>query len=191
MLSFHNSVARYLFALGRERVLPEVLDTVGARSGGPVAGSLMQSLIALVVVVLFAINGGDPLLQMFTWFSGIAAVGVVALMTGTSAAVVGYFEKHPGGASRWQRTIAPSLAVVVLGALVVVLVYNFDSLLGDPTSPLRWALPALVLAAAVVGLIWGFVLRPLRPDVYAGIGHAALAPELDEEQLDLPPLPRS
>lgn len=189
--SFHNSVARYLFALGRERVLPEVLDTVGARSGGPVAGSLMQSLIAVVVVALFASNGVDPLLQMFTWFSGLAAVGVVALMTGTSAAVVGYFERHPGGTSRWQRTIAPGLAVVVLGALVVVLVYNFDALLGDPTSPLRWALPALVFVAAVVGLIWGFVLRSLRPDVYAGIGHAALAPELDEEQLDLPALPRS
>ena len=40
LLSFHNGVARYLFALGREGVLPSALSRVGARSGGPVAGSL-------------------------------------------------------------------------------------------------------------------------------------------------------
>ena len=34
LLSFHNGVARYLFALGRERVLPTALSRVGTRSGG-------------------------------------------------------------------------------------------------------------------------------------------------------------
>ena len=47
LLSFHNGVARYLFALGRERVLPAALSRVGTRSGGPVAGSLAQSALAL------------------------------------------------------------------------------------------------------------------------------------------------
>ena len=46
LLSFHNGVARYLFALGRERVLPTALSRVGTRSGGPVAGSLAQSALA-------------------------------------------------------------------------------------------------------------------------------------------------
>ena len=48
LLSFHNGVARYLFALGRERVLPAALSRVSTRSGGPVAGSLAQSALALV-----------------------------------------------------------------------------------------------------------------------------------------------
>ena len=142
----------------------------------------MQSLIAMVVVVLFAINGGDPLLQMFTWFSGIAAVGVVALMTGTSAAVMGYFEKHPGGASRVAAHDRPQPRRRRAGALVVVPVDNFDSLLGDPTSPLRWALPALVLAAAVVGLICGLHrCGPCGPTCTPASGTPALAPELDED----------
>ena len=76
LLSFHNGVARYLFALGRERVLPAALSRVGTRSGGPVAGSLAQSALALVVVAVFALSGADPVLQMFTWLSGTAAVGV-------------------------------------------------------------------------------------------------------------------
>jgi amino acid transporter len=190
LLSFHNAVARYLFALGRERVLPEFLDTVGARSGGPVVGSMVQSVIALVVVVVFAVTGSDPVLQMFTWLSGVSAVGVVVLMTGTSASVVGFFQKQPRGVSTWQRLVAPALATVVLAALVAVLVVNFDSLLGGDTSLLRWVLPGLVLVAAVGGVIWGLVLRASKPAVYAGIGHVALAPET-EEQLDLPALPTS
>ena len=101
----------------------------------------------------------------------MAAVGVVLLMAGTSAAVVGFFRARPGGGSAWQRAIAPTLATLVLVALVVLLIGNFDALLGtDPTSPLRWILPGLVLLAAVVGAIWAVRLKSTRPDAYAAIG---------------------
>lgn len=192
LLSFHNSVARYFFALGRERVLPDVLDTVGTRSGGPLAGSVLQSILAAVVVVIFAVAGADPVLELFTWGSGVSALGVVLLMFGTSAAVIGFFRRHPTApASAWQRLVAPVLACVLLGAVVLILVVNFDSLLGtDPESPLRWILPALVLLAAVGGAVWALVLRSTRPEVYAGIGNVVLAPADDEPQLDLPTVSR-
>ncbi len=147
-------------------------------------------MVAAVVLVAFIVGGADPILQLFTWLSGLSAVGVVALMAGTSAAVVGFFRKHQTDASLWQRVIAPVLATLVLGALVVLLIANFDSLIGDAESPLRWVLPALVILAAIAGLIWGLVLRAIRPDVYQGIGNVALAPEEDEQpQVDLPALP--
>ncbi|MCO1658670.1 APC family permease [Pseudonocardia sp. S2-4] len=192
LLSFHNGVARYFFALGRERVLPDVLDTVGTRSGGPVAGSLLQTAIAVVVLAIFVVSGTDPVLELFTWFSGVAALGVVLLMAGTSAAVVGFFRRHPNApASVWQRLIAPVVACVLLSAIVIILVANFDALLGtDPTSPLRWILPALVLVAAAGGAVWALVLRSSRPAVYAGIGHVALAPVEEEPRLDLPTVSR-
>jgi amino acid transporter len=193
LLSFHNGVARYLFALGREGVLPGGLSRVGTRSGGPVAGSMVQSGLAVVVLALFAIGGADPILQLFTWLSGMSAVGVVLLMAGTSAAVVGYFRLHPAAASTWQRLVAPVLATVVLLAVVVVLVANFDALLGaDPSSALRWFLPGLVLLAGIGGALWATYLRTNRPGVYAGIGETAMAPEEDEDviELDLPGAPR-
>jgi amino acid transporter len=174
LLSFHNSVARYLFALGRERVLPKGLARVGVRTGGPLVGSIVQTTLALIVVVIFAVAHADPILKLFTWFSGMSAVGVILLMAGTSAAVVGFFRKRTADENVWQRAIAPALATIVLGALVVLLVVNFDSLLGtDPNSPLRWLFPALVLAAAVIGLVWGAIIRRSRPDIYDGIGRSA------------------
>jgi amino acid transporter len=189
LLSFHNGVARYLFALGRERVLSAALSRVGTRSGGPVAGSLAQSALALVVVTVFAMFGADPVLQLFTWLSGTAAVGVVLLMAGTSAAVVGFFRTHRSGGSAWQRSIAPTLATLALVALVVLLIGNFDALLGtDPASPLRWILPGLVLLAGVVGAIWAVRLRSTRPDAYAAIGTTGGTVDDEDESvvLDLP-----
>ena len=108
-------------------MLPRVLDTAGARSGGPVAGSLLQSLIALVVVArVRAAAARDPLLQLFTWFSGIAAVGVVLLMIGTSAAVIGFFQAHPGrgvarGSGSSRRRSPSSLLAAIVCVLVVQL----------------------------------------------------------------------
>jgi amino acid transporter len=187
LLSFHNGVARYFFALGRERVLPTVLGKVGARSGGPLAGSLAQSTIALIVVVMFALSSADPLLQLFTWLSGLSAVGVILLMTGTSAAVLAFFARRQTDESRWHRMIAPGLAYLMLAALGMLLVVNFDRLLGDtePSSPLVWILPGLVLASAVLGLIWGRILQTTCPDVYDGIGGSVVTPVAEDEHLVL------
>ncbi len=193
LLSFHNGVARYLFALGREQVLPTAFSRVGSSSGGPVAGSIAQSVLALVVVALFAIAGADPLLELFTWFSGMAALGVVLLMAGTSISVVGFFRRHRDtSASAWQRVVAPTLAAIVLLALVTLLVVNFDALLGSaPDSPLRWILPGIVLLAGVLGGIWGAVLQRSKPSSYRLIGQGAMQPEALEPTIQLAEPPGS
>ncbi len=56
LLSFHNTVARYVFAMSRERVLPPWLGRIGTGSAGgaPIGGSLLQSVIAVVVFGAFA-----------------------------------------------------------------------------------------------------------------------------------------
>ncbi|MFJ8577884.1 APC family permease [Micromonospora sp. NPDC093277] len=174
LLSFHNGVARYLFALGREGVLPRFLGATSRRSGAPLAGSLVQSALAVVVFLVFALANRNPIIDLFTWFSGAAAVGVVLLMTLTSAAVFGFFRGRPGPETVWQRVLAPVLGTILLSAVLVVLLINFDALL-DPETPayLRWVLPAIPVLAGAVGLVWGFVLKSVRPQTYARIGRVA------------------
>ncbi|HEV2087740.1 MAG TPA: APC family permease, partial [Cryptosporangiaceae bacterium] len=130
LLSFHNAVARYLFALGRERVLPRGLGRTGVASGAPVAGSLAQSLLAVVVVALFAILQRNPLTELFAWLSAISAIGITLLMAGTSLAVIGYFRTRQTLESPWQRAIAPALATVGLLGITGLITFNFESLLG-------------------------------------------------------------
>jgi amino acid transporter len=186
LLSFHNSVSRYLFALGREHVLPTFLGRVGVRSRAPIAGSIAQTVTAVVILSAFAVGGGDPLLGLFTWFSGLSAVGIVLLMTGTSAAVVGFFAKRQTEETLWQRAIAPTLATVLLGVVVFLLVANFDALLGpSANTPLRWILPGVVGAAAIIGLLWGVVLKSRRPEVYRNIGRSVMeSPEDIEDEYE-------
>ncbi|MEO3816078.1 APC family permease [Plantactinospora sp. B24E8] len=172
LLFFHNGVARHLFGLGRERLLPAYLRRTGIRTGAPVAGSLTQSVLALGVVLGFVLADRDPVFHLFTWLSGVAAVGLVLLMLLTSAAVVGFFRGRPEpGVNLWQRRVAPGMATVLLLGVLVVLVVDVDSLVApDDPSYLAWLLPGLVAVTALFGLGWGLVLRALRPAVYAAVG---------------------
>ncbi|OLE29354.1 MAG: hypothetical protein AUG44_04565 [Actinobacteria bacterium 13_1_20CM_3_71_11] len=174
MISFHNSVARYVFGMARERVLPARLGRIsdGARGGAPIGGSLLQSLLALTVILAFVLAGADPVATLFTWLATIAAIGVMLLMFGTSLAVVGFFRRGAGsGETPWQRVWAPSLGALALAIIFLVTVVNLASLLGTtPGAPLTWIIPGVVLIATIVGLAWGRILQQARPEVYRNIG---------------------
>ncbi|HEX8628832.1 MAG TPA: APC family permease [Catenuloplanes sp.] len=176
LLAFHNAVARYLFALGREGVLPRALGRTSRRTGSPKIGSLVQSGLAILVLLIYLALGLDPLVQLFFWVGMLGGFGVLLLITGTSLAVIAYFVKNPAGENTWTRLVAPALAALALGTISIVALVNFDTLLGVPASdPRRWILPALYLLAIVLGVAWGAVLRSSRPGVYASIGLGANA----------------
>lgn len=172
LLAFHNTVARYFFALGRERVLPSKLGHTGRRSGAPVAGSLTQTVLAAVVLAGYVWSGADPIVHLFFWITVTGGLGVLVLMTVTSFAVVVYFARHrTHGEGAWRSAIAPMLAAIALSWILAVTIIEFDTLLGvEPTSPLRWAFPAGYAAAAVLGFVWALYLRYRRPQVYEAIG---------------------
>ncbi len=174
MISFHNTVARYTFALGRERVLPSRLSTTGRRNGAPVAGSLVQSAIGLVVIVAYAIGGWDPVVQLFFWIGTAGGFGILLLVLLTSIAVIFYFLRDARGEGGFQRLIAPLLAAIALLWMTYFAVINFHNLLGVPEDdPLRYIVPLAYPLVGLLGLIWALVLRSSRADVYQAIGLGA------------------
>lgn len=174
MISFHNTTARYIFALGRERVLPEILGRTSPRTGSPKLGSLIQTVIGFVVIVLYAVAGWDPVVELFFWGGTAGGLGVLLLIATTSIAIIIYFLRHPTDETVWRRLIAPILAAIALAVIVVLALANFATLLGvEPTSPLRWGIPSVYLVIAVLGVLWALVLRHRRPEVYAAIGLGA------------------
>lgn len=185
LVAFHNVVARYFFALGREGVLPSALAATSRRTQAPVVGSLAQSGIAVVVLAVFAVagNGSEagalfPVVTLFTWLTNMGAFGLVLLMALTSFAVVGYLGRHRARYSIWTRLIAPTAAGIALTALFAVIVANFDVLIGlEEPSMAGWLLPVIVLVPGLAGMLWALGLRRRRQDVYAGIGYGGDAPE--------------
>ncbi|WP_420810536.1 APC family permease [Jiangella aurantiaca] len=176
MISFHNTVARYVFALGRERVLPSALGRTSPSSGAPVAASIVQSVVGLVVILVYVLFDLDPLVQLFFYLGTTGGFGVLTLVTLTSVAVLAFFARHPSGENPWRRIVAPTLATVLLVIVVVLAIANYDILIGvAPDAPERWILPGLFLVAALIGLLWALFLKSSRPEVYDAIGRGANA----------------
>ena len=173
LLSFHNAVARYFFALGRERVLPRVLARVQPRTGAPIAGSIAQSVVAVVVILVFVAAGMDPVLGLFTWLTNLGALGVIFLMALTSVSIVIYLRRYNEMVteSTAAHEIAAGVSSVALFVVFYLAITNFDVLLGSkPNDPLNWILPGLIIAAAAGGLVYGFYLKRWQPAIYVGIG---------------------
>jgi amino acid transporter len=174
MVSFHNGVARYCYALGRERVLPAGLARVrsGPHGGAPIGGSLSQSVLAALVIATATVTGADPIGVLFTWLSTLAAIGILALLVTCSWAALRFFRAGGGtNETALTRTFAPTLGVLAGLAVLATVIANVNALLGvSPGSPLTVILPGIIATAAVAGLIWGRLLRRHQPAVFAGIG---------------------
>ena len=174
MISFHSAVGRYMFALGRERVLPGALGRTEPRTGAPRNASLTQSGIGLAVIVVYALAGWDPMVRLFFWLGTTGAFGVLCLLAATSIAVIRFFARDPRGESTWQRVVAPTLSALALLAMVWAGVANYATLLGvAPGSTEAWALPSAFAVLAVIGVVYGLWLRLARPNLYQGIGLGA------------------
>ncbi|MEU9102013.1 APC family permease [Streptomyces sp. NPDC048361] len=178
LLSLHNVVARYAFAMGRERLLPAGFGRTNADSGAPAAGSLLQTAVSVALVAVFAVTDrgqpGDPtapVTRMFTCLAGVGALGVVLLMAAVSLAVIVHFVR--GGAARAQawRLLAAGASGTVLLGIAAYTVEQFPALVGaGPGDTLIRLLPGVVAVALLVGLARGLVLRAGRPEAPAGAG---------------------
>ncbi|MDN5795612.1 MAG: APC family permease [Intrasporangium sp.] len=180
LMAFHHAAARYFFSLGRSRVLPRLLAASGRHNHAPIAGSMAQSVLALALIVIFAIAGAGselgalfPVVTMFTWLTNAAAFGLVFLLCVTSLAVIAYFRTDHRGYSPLVRLWAPAVSALALGIVFVLILVNFDVMIGaEGPSPLVVVMPAIIIGAGVVGLVWGEILRRSKPEVFAGLRDA-------------------
>ncbi|MCX4525008.1 APC family permease [Streptomyces sp. NBC_01551] len=188
MLSFHNVVARYAFAMGREGLLPAAFGRTNPGTGAPGTGSLLQTGVAAVVVLAFALTddmpAGDPtapVLHLFTWMGSVGALGVTLLMATASIAVIAFFVRRGTAGAQVWRLVAAGLSGLALIGIAVYTVKDFGVLVGaEEGSALSWVLPAIIAAAALVGLASGLVLRRRDPGAHSRIGLGNEAFRLDQ-----------
>ncbi|MBF6575536.1 APC family permease [Nocardia farcinica] len=151
LLAFHNAISRYLYVLARDGHGHPALGRTHAKHGSPHRGSIAQTISAVLVVGAFAAAGADPVLQLFTWLSGLATVSVLSLMVLTSIAVIVFF--HRSGLDRrvWHTRIAPALGTVGLLTVTATVLANFTTLVGGSTA--AEVLLTLVVAVFVAGVL--------------------------------------
>ncbi|GHH24629.1 APC family permease [Streptomyces rubradiris] len=170
-LALHNAANRYMYALGRDGLMPAGLHATRGGHGSVHRASVVQTVFSAVVVTLFAAAGLDPYVNMSTSMLGLGTLGIILLQALASVAVVGYFRRRRAG--RWQTVVAPALGALGLITAAVLVVSNFDVLTGT-TEPAVTALPWLLLLAGVLGVALASWLRSARPDRYARLGGASV-----------------
>jgi amino acid transporter len=174
LLAFHAAVARYQFALGREGVLPEVWGRTQRRTGAPLLGSITQSALAIVVLIVYQLAGVDPLVHLFAWLTVVGGLGILILMWAASAAVIAFFIRNRGLENAWRAVIAPLVAFLLLSVVLAATIIGLGDLLQvNSHSIFQWLFPTAYAAFALTGFLWAAIMRAARPDVYATIGRGA------------------
>ncbi|MGW1786893.1 APC family permease [Streptomyces sp. NPDC002143] len=158
ILAFHNSANRYLFSMGRERLLPHGLTALNRRHSPWLAGTV-QTVISVALVIPFALLGKDPVLTLFSWFSGVAVLGIMLLYFLTSVSVVVYFRRSRADTRPWNTLIAPVLGALGIIGAIWLIVENFTTLIGGDQTTAVW----LQLTVPAV-LLLGFVAARLTRD---------------------------
>jgi amino acid transporter len=170
ILATHNASARYMFALGREGVLPRVLGGLHARHLSPHRACLTQTVFNLLVVGLFALAGLDPYIGLASTMIGPGTLGIVALQAPAAFTVVGFFRHRDD--RHWLTTrLAPAVGGLGLAVAVALTAFNFR-VLSNSDSLILNTLPGLYLVAAVAGIGYATWLRRHRRDVFDGIAES-------------------
>jgi amino acid transporter len=169
LLAFQNANSRYFFALGRGGVLPQRFGMTN-KSGAPAAGVILTSVVALLVILGFAIAGLDGIANLFFWMSAVAVIAIIFVEILVSIAIVVYFSKE-GGENVWRSKIAPIASAIALAVGLYLLMSRFNLLAGtvpegvDPSLPesawqlntLGWVLVLSPFVAALIGYIYATV----------------------------------
>ncbi len=177
LLAFHNAAARYFYVLGRDGLLPKRLGRTHARHSSPHVGSVVQTVIAAVVVTVYAVLGANPLLALFACVTNVGTLGVIALMALASVAVWVFFSRRAPGRLLGTR-IAPALAAAALWVILALAVVHFDVLTGSE-GMLRIVLPSLVFVAGCLGALGAWRLRRTDPDRFRDLGSGLPAASLE------------
>lgn len=169
ILSFHNTITRYLFAMGREGLLWRGLATTHPKYQSPYIAGLVQTAVVVCVILVFAVAKQDPYAVLFAWTSAIATLGILMNQILVALSVVGFFRRTRLDRRLWHTVVSPLLAAAGLGACFV-LVWSNLRLLSGSDSPIVASFPYLILGTGLSGVALGYYLRASKPQLYEGFG---------------------
>jgi amino acid transporter len=174
-MAFHNTASRYLYALGRERVLPAALGKTHTTYKSPYVASFVQCGVGVTVLALFAIFAGssDPNSQAYGQVYGLLSVLgtmlILAAQATVSLAIMVYFWRHHRADFHWWTTfVAPAFAFAAQLGIIFLGIANID-VVGGGLAIANWLAP-MALLVIVLGLLGAAWLKRRRPERYGQVG---------------------
>ena len=174
-MAFHNTTARYVYSLGRERVLPSAFGRTHKHYKTPYNASFAQSIVSAIIIILFAVLAGsnNPTTQAYGELYGLMALlGTIIILSAqaiVSVAIIVYFRReHPEDHHWWKTLIAPVLAFIAQVYIVYLCISNM-AFLGGGFAFANY-IPWIDLAVVVLGLVYALYVKRTDPNKFEQIG---------------------
>ncbi|MFF3661657.1 APC family permease [Streptomyces olivochromogenes] len=178
-MAFHNCAARYMYALGREGVLPSLQRTVGRthpQHGSPHIAGLVQTVVSAALIAAFWLAGKDPYTGTYVLLAILGTMAILVVQAVCSFAVLAYFRKNHPESRHWFKTFtAPLIGGLAMLGVVVLLVSNMGAAAGTESGSLVLkATPWIVALIAAGGVAYATYLKRRAPQRYALLGRTVL-----------------
>ena len=180
-MAFHNCASHYIYAIGREDLIPGFGRTLGAthpRHGSPYIAGFVQTAIATAIVAWFFFTGRDPYGQLYALMAILGTAAILIVQALAAFAVIGYFHvagKHPE-TRHWFRTlVAPLLGGLGMLYVIWLLIQSASVAAGSAANDTVFRIiPWLVGVTGVAGLLFAVGAKYLAPRRYEIIGRVVL-----------------
>lgn len=189
-MAFHNAASRYIYALGRESAAGWIRNTLGSinvKHGSPAYASTLQSVITLVLCVLFLlftvvlVEGESvpelvPYVNVYGLLALIGTAMILIVQTITSIAVISYFwvKKTHKGNPLWTL-VAPIIGAAGMLYALWLLWDNRNFAAGLAADSLVFQfMPYYVGGILVIGIVYALYVRMAKPNLYKEIGRTTL-----------------
>ena len=170
--ALHNAASRYLFALGREAIMPRIFASYHKEFFSPHIASVAISALSSVVALVFAVSNADPYRVFAASLIGMGTLGIIALQALASLSVVVFFWRRRDR-SWWSSFAAPLIGFVGLTSAFVLASMNYRTLTGSDNKVIN-LVPILLVVVAIAGIAKGSHLRKNDPAVYAKLASSRL-----------------
>ncbi|MGJ8517785.1 APC family permease [Carnimonas bestiolae] len=161
LLSFHNTLNRYFYVVGKKLPAWRMLSHTHARTGSPHVAGLLQAILVGFMLVLFALTQADPYRIVFSWMSALAVLSIIAVQALVMMAAMRFFKRNAHHHSQLTTRVLPMVALVGLMAAFVLVSANLGLLTGSDSLAVH-ALPLLVISMGIVGAISALAYRRYR-----------------------------
>lgn len=162
VLAFQNTISRYLFALGRDGLLPKALGTTDPIHQAPRRACRSYTVGAFSLVGLAALLQLDPYTVLYSWLSAGSAVGILIVQLLVCLAILKFFAVDRRDATLWQSRVSPIASIIGLGGFLLLALSNLPLLTGNDTWKV-WLIPGAFLAVGILAWRRSTQVSPQEP----------------------------
>lgn len=165
LLSFHNTLNRYFFALGRDGLIWKRLAAIHQVNASPYVAGRVQAVLVAAVLLGFVVIGADPFAVVYAWTVAFAGIGILAVQVLVSVSIIVFFRNGLRGFSPLRVLIAPSVAAIALLAAFIQVSRNLPLLTGSENM-LVGLFPVAVVVIGMAGVMTALRIRSTNRPLY-------------------------